>query len=464
MGLTAACGGGVEEQHMSNGSRAATAFNAAATSVVNPSDKKGGTLNLWIAAGRRLAGTRPICVLRLVVWNLNRLYSRKLVTYDVAPGKDGLKLVPDLAPAAPTVSADKQDLHVQAAERHEVRRRHADHAKDIKYGIERVCASGRHLRRPGLPARRARPGPEYKGPYKDKDPNKLGLKTVETPDDSTIIFHLRSRERGLPVRARHAGSALRFRRSGTPATSTRSSPRPPARTCSRASRPARARRWVRNPNWDPATDPIRKALPDKIDLHGHDQRRRHGQPPAGRHRGPGRQPDRRAGHGPHEDPERPDAEGERGRPEQRLPAVRRPRPDGRAAGQHRLPQGDHLRVRPDVAAGRSRWPVRGWRHRHQHAAAEHRRLGRRTTTRTTASQGKPQIDKAKQELQACGQPNGFAPRSRRGTTSRQEVPRPRRCRRRSRRRHHRDDRPVRRCAAGLGRRFAERTSRPRATA
>ena len=37
---------------------------------------------------------------------------------------------------------------------------------------------------------------------------------------------------------------------------------------------------VRNPNWDPATDPNRKALPDKYEVAAQRQRRRHRQPAA----------------------------------------------------------------------------------------------------------------------------------------------------------------------------------------
>ena len=36
----------------------------------------------------------------------------------------------------------------------------------------------------------------------------------------------------------------------------------------------------RNPNWDPATDPNRKALPDRIEVHAQRQRRRRRQPAA----------------------------------------------------------------------------------------------------------------------------------------------------------------------------------------
>jgi len=120
-----------------------------------------------------------------------------------------------------------------------------------------------------------------------------------------------------------------------------------------------------------------------------------------------RRPVRRADRGPGQDPAGPDAEGERGHPDHRLPPLRRLRHDGRAVQQHRLPQGRHLRGRPDLAPDGAWWPDRRWRHRHEHAAAEHPGLGRKYDPFNRLP-GKPQLDKAKQALAACGQPNGFS--------------------------------------------------------
>ena len=66
----------------------------------------------------------------------------------------------------------------------------------------------------------------------------------------------------------------------TPARSTRSTWSPRARTCSRRTTWARASRMVRNPNWDQATDPNRKPLPDRDRGRAQRQRRRHRQPAA----------------------------------------------------------------------------------------------------------------------------------------------------------------------------------------
>ena len=68
---------------------------------------------------------------------------------------------------------------------------------------------------------------------------------------------------------------------------------------------------VRNPNWDPATDPNRKALPDKIEVAAQRQRRRHRQPADLRRPRRRRRGHRRAAGGAGPDPRRPDAQGER---------------------------------------------------------------------------------------------------------------------------------------------------------
>src|SRR4051812_35812034 len=124
------------------------------------------------------------------VWNLNRLYTRKLVDFAATPGKDGLKLVPDLAAAEPEISADKLTYTFKLRPNVKFDDGAAITSKDIKYGIERVWAadvvSGGPVSLPGILDQ----GQNYPGPFKDTDPNKLGLKSVTTPDDTTIVFKL----------------------------------------------------------------------------------------------------------------------------------------------------------------------------------------------------------------------------------------------------------------------------------
>src|SRR3954462_10409039 len=102
MGLTAACGGSGGSKSNNSSSGGGSAYNAAVTGVVNPSDKKGSTLNLWSSQDADSFDT----AISYYAWTINfdRLFARTLMTYAPKPGKDGLQLVPDLAEAAPTIT------------------------------------------------------------------------------------------------------------------------------------------------------------------------------------------------------------------------------------------------------------------------------------------------------------------------------------------------------------------------
>src|ERR1044072_4431711 len=107
-----------------------------------------------------------------------------------AAGGEGATLVPDLATDLGTASPDNKTwtYHLRKGVQYEDGREIK--AQDIKYGIERA------IDKDTFPN-----GPTYfndfldlqgyTSPYKDSDPNKLGLKAIETPDDYTIVFHLK---------------------------------------------------------------------------------------------------------------------------------------------------------------------------------------------------------------------------------------------------------------------------------
>src|SRR3954470_20065997 len=94
--LLSACGGGGGSTTQGSGSSSSgSAFNAALTGPVNPSDTKGGTLRIansgdWdtLDPGETYYGYS---------WNFARLYGRSLLTFKAAPGQASNELVPDLA-------------------------------------------------------------------------------------------------------------------------------------------------------------------------------------------------------------------------------------------------------------------------------------------------------------------------------------------------------------------------------
>ncbi|MFD9945527.1 ABC transporter substrate-binding protein [Nonomuraea sp. NPDC059023] len=130
-------------------------------------------------------------------------------------------------------------------------------AADIKYNVERSMSpdisSG-----PDYAQKLLVGGTDYKGPYDGKS-----LDSVETPDDKTIIFKLRRPAGEFPYTV----------------TLTTFSPVPPAKDTKVeydnrpfSSGPYKIEKYdrgkelvlVRNEHWDPRTDTVRLALPDRI--------------------------------------------------------------------------------------------------------------------------------------------------------------------------------------------------------
>jgi peptide/nickel transport system substrate-binding protein len=265
LGLTtAACGGGGSSNETNNDSASGkSAFNAALTNVVNPGTAKGGTLNLW--SSQDADNWDPARGYYAFVWNLNRLYTRKLVDYAASPGKEGLKLVPDLASTEGEISADKLTYTYKLRDGLKWDDGQPITSKDVKYGIERVWATDVISGGPYYLPNVLDQGQKYPGPYKDTAPDKLGLKSVTTPDDKTIVFKLQKPFADFPYLLAMPGSGPVPQKRDTGAQYG-SKPASSGPYMFKEISPGKSASWVRNPNWDQASDPIRKALPDAINL------------------------------------------------------------------------------------------------------------------------------------------------------------------------------------------------------
>ncbi|MFI8242072.1 ABC transporter substrate-binding protein [Streptomyces sp. NPDC085866] len=254
----AACGGGNDSKNNNGGGSGAK--DAALNSIVNASSKKGGTVNLEdsdvpdsLDPGNTYYG---------FVQNFSRLYARTLVTFKPAAGKDGLTVVPDLADSLGKASADAKTwtYHLRSGLKFDDGTPIT--SKDVKYAVERSNFAPEALSNgPTYFKAYLKGGDKYKGPYKDKK----GIDSIETPDDQTIVFHL----------------AKPFADFDYLATFSQTAPVPQAKDDGAkyvqhivSSGPYKFASYeegasaslVRNPNWDPKTDPIRKALPDKINV------------------------------------------------------------------------------------------------------------------------------------------------------------------------------------------------------
>jgi peptide/nickel transport system substrate-binding protein len=265
--VLAACGGGSSggggggaAASSGGGGNAQPAFNAAVGKVFNPSDAKGGTLRF--ANSDDFDSLDGADTYYAYAWDFIRLYGRSLTMMQSKPGAEGAKLVPDLAESLGKPSADAKTWTYTLRKGVKFEDGTPVTSKDVKYAVERS------LDKVTFPN-----GPTYfndfldlqgyTSPYKDTTPDKLGLKAIETPDDSTIIFKLKKPFAGfdylamlpstMPVpRAKDTGTKYKEHVVSTGPYKFESNNLGKDFTL------------VRNDQWDPATDPNRKALPDKI--------------------------------------------------------------------------------------------------------------------------------------------------------------------------------------------------------
>ncbi len=103
----------------------------------------------------------------------------------------------------------------------------------------------------------------YKGPYKSKDANTNSA--IETPDDQTIVFHLKKpfaafdylagQPNTMPV-PKDKDTGAKYKNSIVSTGPYKFEGLEPGKNFN----------LVRNDQWDPATDPNRKALPDRIEV------------------------------------------------------------------------------------------------------------------------------------------------------------------------------------------------------
>src|SRR5215831_2689836 len=200
----AACGGGSSSSGGGGGgSGGPSSFDAGVTSVVNPSTHKGGTL-AFASSAAIPDSTDPGNTYYAQMWNLTRLYAMPLTTYKSCPGKCGLQVVPMLATGLGVVSDNgltwtyhiKPNVHFEDGT--------LVTSQDVKYAVERTYDRGKFPLGPSYwPALLAPQNATcakamaagkttgcYPGPYVDRSKNLMGLNAVQTPNSTTVVFHL----------------------------------------------------------------------------------------------------------------------------------------------------------------------------------------------------------------------------------------------------------------------------------
>lgn len=259
LSLVAACGGSTGGS--TTGAQAA--YSAGNTGVVNASDKTGGTLNYGMTSAPD--STDPGNTYYAYNWNFTRLYARPLLTFKAAPGASGLELVPDLATGKGQVSTDglSWTYHIPAGLKYEDGS--AISTKDVKYAVERSNYARDVF--PNGPEYFAQylADPTYPGPYKDTTPDKMGLTSIDTPDATTIVFHLQKpfADFDYLVSSPQTAPVPAAKDTGAQYQSHPLSSGPYKFT---DFNPNTGFKMVKNTNWDPKSDPNDKQLADNINV------------------------------------------------------------------------------------------------------------------------------------------------------------------------------------------------------
>ncbi|MFJ4778383.1 ABC transporter substrate-binding protein [Streptomyces sp. NPDC088762] len=258
--LTAtACGGNDKTDEKSSGG----GFNAGIGKVANASDKKGGELKF---VGTQEADSwDPQRGYYGFMWDFARYYTRQLVSYKAAPGEQSTELVPDLATAKAEISDGGKTYKYTLKDNVTWEDGTPVTAQDVKYGIERTWAQDVISGGPVYLMQVLDPKTEYPGPYKDTAPDKLGLKAIETPDAKTIIFHLPQANGDFEqMLAMPAATPVKQEKDTAAKYGLKPFSNGPYKIDSYE--PNKSMKLSRNENWKPESDTIRKALPDSISV------------------------------------------------------------------------------------------------------------------------------------------------------------------------------------------------------
>jgi peptide/nickel transport system substrate-binding protein len=260
--LLAACGGNGSGGTQEPGTQAsASGFNAASTGVVNPSETKGGTLRFANLGDWDNLDTGETYY--QYSWNFARLYGRSLMMFKSAPGQEGNQLVPDLAEGPGEASEDAKTWTYKLRQGVKFDDGTPVTSADVKYAILRSTDKQTFPNGPAYWEAILALPKGYKGPY--KSPNMNTDSAIETPDNSTIVFHttkpfaaldyVAAQPNTMPVpKAKDTGA--KYRNSIVSSGPYKFEDLQPGKSFN----------LVRNDQWDPATDPNRKALPDRIEV------------------------------------------------------------------------------------------------------------------------------------------------------------------------------------------------------
>jgi len=237
------------------------AFDAANGQIFNPSDAKGGTMKFAISED--WDSVDPGDTYYGLSWNLLRLYGRSLLMFKPAPGAASQELVGDLAEGPGTPSDGGRTWTYTLREGVKFEDGTPVTSADVKYAVLRTVDKEVLVNGPTYFGDFLNLPEGYQGPYKTPDMNTDSA--IETPDDRTIVFHLKQPFGGfdyfawLPATVpvpKDKDTGVRYKEH---VVST-------GPYMFESYEEGKGFVLVRNPHWDPATDPNRPALPDRYEI------------------------------------------------------------------------------------------------------------------------------------------------------------------------------------------------------
>jgi peptide/nickel transport system substrate-binding protein len=193
---------------------------------------------------------------------IGKLMYRALTQYRLDGDKHKPVLVPDLAEDLGTKSADGLSWTFKLKKNLKYMDGTPIKAADFAYAIKRSFAHDLYDAGPTYQLQFFKDGDKYKGPY---GPNGANYSGVETPDDSTLVIHLAKKFDDLPY---YAAFPMFTPIPQAKDTQKNYEQRPmttgPYKVDSYV--PGTELKLSKNPNWDPATDPVRHQYPDAWDF------------------------------------------------------------------------------------------------------------------------------------------------------------------------------------------------------
>lgn len=240
------------------------------TEIYHSSKASGGVLH---AVAGPIDSLDPARSYQQWVWNMMRIYTRTLVTYG-QPDNGKAPIVADLATdtGTPNENFTQWTFHLKAGLAFDDGTPIT--SASVKYGIERNFAADVVIGGPPyLVGLLDNPDAQYAGPYEEAPPASTipgvpaptvpALDSVQTPDDSTIVFTLNRSFAEFPkILAMPSAAPVPEARDTRAAYGNAPASSGPYKLESNT--PLGGLVFVRNEHWSSETDSVRTALPDKI--------------------------------------------------------------------------------------------------------------------------------------------------------------------------------------------------------